>query len=298
MDAADPFKRRMEKGAGLPFRDNATSSLYHYDNKSFMLVFGGTDQSGVASNELFLINLTACTWEPLYTRTSASEATETSGGGVLPRCGAASTVVGDKLFIFGGWAPGHVAARKARKKSITLLDTDTINAYSVLDLNTRIWDVQDRPYPDGLDLGYNIDVYAPKVYKGHKLLLMRGRTIENEVGILTLTLRVALYWVTTRIPRHNCSPSLSQAITCGSSTRRRSRSRVKKLTETCPRHTHGTTSHRIERLGVPASRTAPYTRLVRASSRPTYGPSTSWKISGNARTSGPSCGIWTWICSE
>ncbi|KAG8889367.1 hypothetical protein FRB98_004651 [Tulasnella sp. 332] len=182
----------VEKGAGLPFRDNATSSFSKYHGISFLLIFGGTDKFGAASNELFVIDLTRCTWEPLHTWSLASEPTATRCGGVFPRCGTASTVAGDKLLIFGDRAHGHLSPKsdssqkqKSRKKikDKSILQTETINAYSVLDLKTRIRDIHDQHYPDGLDLGYNIDVIAPALYKGNKLLLMRGRTTEYKVGI-------------------------------------------------------------------------------------------------------------------
>ncbi|KAG8897107.1 hypothetical protein FRB99_008435 [Tulasnella sp. 403] len=181
LDAEDPFSRQL-LAHGLPYLDNPTSTLYRRGQRRFMLIFGGADVSGTPTNELISVDLERQTWERIRTRLLLGHATVTVAEGdfVLPRAGAGSIVVDDKLFIFGGWTmlKGKGKGKGKRGKGVA----ETVDAFSVLDLTTRVWLVRDRRYPPHVgSLGYNIDVYAPDVFKGCKLLLMRGKVDDTEL---------------------------------------------------------------------------------------------------------------------
>ncbi|KAG8955365.1 hypothetical protein FRC04_008716 [Tulasnella sp. 424] len=168
LDAGSPYRRRLLSHS-LPPRENPSSALYHCDGRAFFHIFGGTDKLTTnPTNDLFVVDLYRLTWERVITLNEDGK----PALDLLPRSGAGSIIVDHKLFVFGGWT-------RANDERYTV--GRNVNSFSVLDLHSRVWIVKDRPYPPEVEtLGYNISVFAPKAYKGWKLVLMRNKVEDDR----------------------------------------------------------------------------------------------------------------------
>ncbi|KAG8895104.1 hypothetical protein FRC01_012567, partial [Tulasnella sp. 417] len=150
-------------------RENPSSAVYHCDGRTFFHVFGGTDRITTnPTNDLFVVDLHRMTWERVVTLNEDGK----PALDLLPRSGAGTIIVDHKLFVFGGWT---------RPSDERFTVGRNVNAFSVLDLHSRIWIVKDRPYPPEVEtLGYNISIFAPKAYQGWKLLIIRNKLEDDQ----------------------------------------------------------------------------------------------------------------------
>uniref|UniRef100_A0A1B0D946 Host cell factor Kelch-repeats domain-containing protein n=1 Tax=Phlebotomus papatasi TaxID=29031 RepID=A0A1B0D946_PHLPP len=102
------------QGERPPPRESHTCVLWQDSNKrSHLVIYGG--MSGCRLGDLWLLDTEEMTWmRPV-----------TSGKAPLPRSLHTSTLIGNRMFVFGGWVPfvadeGKIAAEKEWKCTNTL----------------------------------------------------------------------------------------------------------------------------------------------------------------------------------
>jgi hypothetical protein len=136
------------------------------NGRNTFFIFGGRYNTDKISSDLIAIDVDDLEWRIVHV----------DGGPVTPRRAAEMTVIGNKLYIFGG------------DKGFSCNDNDVLNSFSLAeyccDTDRWTWVVRDEPYPDHVPfLGYQA-LIAP-VYGGKKILLMPGRERIKEASFLT-----------------------------------------------------------------------------------------------------------------
>ncbi|KRF85470.1 host cell factor isoform X2 [Drosophila virilis] len=106
-----------ESHTGISFTSKDTGKLN-------LLVYGG--MSGCRLGDLWLLETDSMTWEKPRTR----------GQAPLPRSLHSSTMIANKMYVFGGWVPLVINDSKAT----TEREWKCTNTLAVLDLDTMIWE--------------------------------------------------------------------------------------------------------------------------------------------------------------
>ena len=131
------------------------------NGKNIFFIFGGRDIANERiSSDLIAIDVDKLEWWVVHI----------DGGPIAPRRAADMTVIGNKLYIFGG----------DNEDDDNLLESFSIAEYC--DKTDRwTWVVRDEPYPDHVPyLGYQSSIAT--VYGGKKILLMPGRDDGDEAS--------------------------------------------------------------------------------------------------------------------
>ncbi|KMY86960.1 host cell factor isoform X2 [Drosophila simulans] len=106
-----------ESHTGISFATKSNGNLN-------LLIYGG--MSGCRLGDLWLLETDSMTWlKP-----------KTSGEAPLPRSLHSSTMIGNKMYVFGGWVPLVIND----SKSTTEREWKCTNTLAVLDLETMTWD--------------------------------------------------------------------------------------------------------------------------------------------------------------
>ncbi|XP_034112127.1 host cell factor isoform X1 [Drosophila albomicans] len=113
-------------GDSPPPRESHTGiSFISKDSKKLrLLVYGG--MSGCRLGDLWLLDTDSMTWEKPRTR----------GQAPLPRSLHSSTMIANKMYVFGGWVPLVINDTKAT----TEREWKCTNTLAVLDLDTMTWE--------------------------------------------------------------------------------------------------------------------------------------------------------------
>ncbi|XP_037898964.1 host cell factor isoform X4 [Glossina fuscipes] len=106
-----------ESHTGVSFTCKSTGQLN-------LLIYGG--MSGCRLGDLWLLNVDSMSWSKPKTR----------GRAPLPRSLHSSTMIDNKMYVFGGWVPLVVNDSKAT----TEREWKCTNTLAVLDLDTMIWE--------------------------------------------------------------------------------------------------------------------------------------------------------------
>ncbi|XP_023162418.1 host cell factor isoform X2 [Drosophila hydei] len=106
-----------ESHTGISFTSRQTGKLS-------LLVYGG--MSGCRLGDLWLLDTDSMTWEKPRTR----------GQAPLPRSLHSSTMIANKMYVFGGWVPLVINDSKAT----TEREWKCTNTLAVLDLDSMIWE--------------------------------------------------------------------------------------------------------------------------------------------------------------
>ncbi|XP_017869342.1 PREDICTED: host cell factor isoform X2 [Drosophila arizonae] len=106
-----------ESHTGISFTSKQTGKLS-------LLIYGG--MSGCRLGDLWLLDTESMTWEKPRTR----------GQAPLPRSLHSSTMIANKMYVFGGWVPLVINDSKAT----TEREWKCTNTLAVLDLDTMIWE--------------------------------------------------------------------------------------------------------------------------------------------------------------
>ncbi|EDV45251.2 uncharacterized protein Dere_GG16387 [Drosophila erecta] len=110
-----PPPRESHTGISFPTKSNGNLNL---------LIYGG--MSGCRLGDLWLLETDSMTWSK----------PRTSGEAPLPRSLHSSTMIGNKMYVFGGWVPLVIND----SKSTTEREWKCTNTLAVLDLETMRWD--------------------------------------------------------------------------------------------------------------------------------------------------------------
>ncbi|EDW99309.1 host cell factor isoform X2 [Drosophila yakuba] len=106
-----------ESHTGISFATKSNGNLN-------LLIYGG--MSGCRLGDLWLLETDSMTWSK----------PRTSGEAPLPRSLHSSTMIGNKMYVFGGWVPLVIND----SKSTTEREWKCTNTLAVLDLETMTWD--------------------------------------------------------------------------------------------------------------------------------------------------------------
>ncbi|KAH8283396.1 hypothetical protein KR054_008842 [Drosophila jambulina] len=106
-----------ESHTGIAFTSKANGNLN-------LLIYGG--MSGCRLGDLWLLDTESMTWAK----------PRTLGQAPLPRSLHSSTMIGNKMYVFGGWVPLVMN----ESKSTTEREWKCTNTLAVLDLDTMTWD--------------------------------------------------------------------------------------------------------------------------------------------------------------
>ncbi|KAH8403600.1 hypothetical protein KR222_003111 [Zaprionus bogoriensis] len=113
-------------GDSPPPRESHTgiSFMSKHTGRLSLLIYGG--MSGCRLGDLWLLNTDSMTWEKPRTR----------GQAPLPRSLHSSTMIANKMYVFGGWVPLVMNDSKAT----TEREWKCTNTLAVLDLDTMTWE--------------------------------------------------------------------------------------------------------------------------------------------------------------
>ncbi|XP_054656817.1 host cell factor 2 isoform X2 [Dunckerocampus dactyliophorus] len=144
------------KGGGPTARESHTAVAYVGLGSPKLFIFGG--MQGRRLDDLWQLDLNTMMWS----------VPDTSGSTPLPRSLHSATVIGNKMFVFGGWIP----VPESEKQNASGIKWICTNSLSVLNLDTMSWQHLGPEYDDiGSQLhrsqSDNQNASRPKARAGH-----------------------------------------------------------------------------------------------------------------------------------
>nr|XP_057933576.1 host cell factor 2 isoform X2 [Doryrhamphus excisus] len=120
------------KGGGPTARESHTAVAYAGLGSPKLFIFGG--MQGHRLDDLWQLDLNTMMWSM----------PDTSGSMPLPRSLHSASVIGNKMFVFGGWIP----VPESEKQNAAGIKWICTNSLSVLNLDTMIWQNLGPEYDD------------------------------------------------------------------------------------------------------------------------------------------------------
>lgn len=107
-----------------PPRESHTAVAWHDKavGRHYLVIYGG--MSGCRLGDLWILDIETLSWSR----------PKTTGAAPLPRSLHSATLIGDKMFIFGGWVPLILDNFTCEK------EWQCTNTLAVLDLKTMVWE--------------------------------------------------------------------------------------------------------------------------------------------------------------
>ncbi|KAM6984743.1 host cell factor 2 [Aplochiton taeniatus] len=147
------------KGDGPSARESHTSVVYSGAGTPKLYIFGG--MNGQRLNDLWQLDLDSMAWS----------IPETKGPPPLPRSLHSANVMGNKMYVFGGWVP----VAESEKPNALGAEWICTNSLFTLHLDTMVWqslgpDNQDQVHPQLHDQGLQTDEpqhSVPRARAGH-----------------------------------------------------------------------------------------------------------------------------------
>ncbi|CAL1568706.1 unnamed protein product [Knipowitschia caucasica] len=140
-------------GGGPSARESHTAVIYTGQSSSKLYVFGG--MQGSRLNDLWQLDLDTMVWS----------SPETRGCKPFPRSLHTANVIGNKMYVFGGWRPIPETARDK------VIGTEWIcsNSLSILNLDTMSWQNLDPEPVEPEDVQCQLESKGPQVEDPYSL---------------------------------------------------------------------------------------------------------------------------------
>ncbi|XP_037552061.1 host cell factor 2 [Nematolebias whitei] len=132
------------KGAGPCARESHAAVAHAGLGSSKLFIFGGME--GCRLNDFWQLDLSSMVWSSPATR----------GPAPLPRSLHSASLIGNKMYVFGGWVP----VPESEKHNSSETEWMCTNSLNVLNLDTMCWQ---RPGPEQQDdLEVQLQIQAPQ----------------------------------------------------------------------------------------------------------------------------------------